>query len=191
MTRGSAQRTCLGGGEWHPACVDFFAREFVGTRISSTRLPHEGVPARRSRARLAGRLAFSPIDKVKIHAPGDLPATTVSLACALPEVLTQGVAGAGPSPDFLASDNVRIRLRPAMLTQGVAHRPEDPDFFATENVRVNAQDVRFCAPSAAKTEGAKTQFPTGRKFVKKILTQFPTGRNFGKNPLDISNVVII
>ena len=190
MTGNLALEAAPTAGE-RPACLDFFARETNGTHVSPPPDRREGLAVRRSRARLAGRLTFSPIDNVANHTRLDSPATNVPLTPSRPEVLADGIACAARCPDIFTSDNVRIRFRPEVLTQEVARRPEFPDFFASENVRANSQNVHFCAPTAAKTDGAKTQFPTGRKFAKKIFIQFPAGRNFCKNPLDISNMVII
>ena len=43
----------------------------------------------------------------------------------------------------------------------------------------------FCPSYKPITPAAKNQFPTGRKFTKKILIEFPTGRKLGKNSVDI------
>ncbi len=193
MTRGSAHQSDPRGGERPTPYPDVFAREIAGTRGSSPRVRSEGASGRRSPRRRTGRLEFPPrdIDKVTIHSGNDFPATSVTAACARPDVLTPRRPGANRCPDFLTSDNVRIRIRPEILTQKVAQKLRNPGFFATENVRVYAQNVHFYAATAAKTDGVKPQFPTGRKFAKKIFIQIPTGRNFSKIPLDISNMVII
>jgi hypothetical protein len=168
MTRGSAHQSDPRGGERPTPYPDVFAREIAGTRGSSPRVRSEGASGRRSPRRRTGRLEFPPtaIDKVTIHSGTDFPATSVTSAWARPDVLTSGRAGANRCPDFLTSDNVRICLRPEMLTQEVAHRPGNPGFFATENVRIYAQNVHFCLATAAKTDGVKPQFPTGRNFAK-------------------------
>jgi hypothetical protein len=191
MTENPHLEAVAGGGKRLTACLDFFAREINGTHVSPPRVRREGLADRRSRARLAGRLTFSPIDDVATHTRLDFPATEVLWTHSRQEVLTDEIAGPDECLDFFTSENVRTHSRPEILTEEKAGAPQCPDFFTSENVRANAQNVHFCLPAAAKTHGAKTQFPTGRKFAKKIFIQFPTGRKFSKNLLDISNMVIV
>jgi hypothetical protein len=63
--------------------------------------------------------------------------------------------------------------------------PECVDIFTSENVGANARTPRFCPSAEAKSAALNPQFPTGRKFDKKISIEFPTGRKFSKNAIDI------
>lgn len=181
-----------GGGKRLSACLDFFAREINGTHVSPPRVRREGLASHRAQRLLSGRLGFLPIDNVATHTRLDFfPATEVLWTHSRQEVLTDEIAGPDECLDFFTSENVRTHSRPEILTEEKAGTPQCPDIFTSENVRANAQNVHFCLPAAAKTDDAKTQFPTGRKFAKKIFIQFPTGRKFSKNPLDIYNVIIV
>jgi len=66
-----------------------------------------------------------------------------------------------------------------------------PDFFACEEVQTYARKPGICSFDEPKQGRPSGQFPTGRKFDKKILIEFPTGRKLGKNHIDISKNAII
>lgn len=97
--------------------------------------------------------------------------------------------------DSVAVASRRRRARPG--ENGSA--PECPDIFASENVGPAARTVifasenvgspggklDFCRSAEAKSAASNPQFPTGRKFGKKIFTEFPTGRKFDKISIDI------
>ena len=63
--------------------------------------------------------------------------------------------------------------------------------FDIENGDAFRRSWRFCPSYKPIKAAAKTQFPTGRKFAKKIFIEFPTGRKLGKNRIDIYYKYII
>lgn len=57
--------------------------------------------------------------------------------------------------------------------------------FDIENGDAFARNWQFCPSYKPIKAAAKNQFPTGRKFAKKIFIEFPAGRKLGKNSIDI------